>query len=231
MKKITVTTLSLFMTSILYGQSIVENIKKQFSILDSINYIENVKSEYKQNIEKTIKETNDLIIELNRNDSLNLQLRAAMKYNLESDISKNASFSDFISMITNSKILFVLNFEIHTTKIHTNDYFKIEPHYFKYHLYCFDKKKYPSNYVFFYSGELDSYSNYPTFSRKYLSQVQYAYKMVMRKEPQYLLFCWTLPNSVVYVLNDKIYVYRVMQRKIYELDEYVKLFSHTIRKD
>lgn len=134
-----------------------------------------------------------------------------------------------IKDIDNSNLIFILNFEIDTAKIKTNNYFVVNPNNFKFNVYCVGKKAYPYRYILFYNDKLDNYSSFPTFSKKYYSQIRNAYKVVLRKKPQYLLNCWALPNSIVYVLNDKIYVYRVIQRKVYELDEYVRLFKQTIR--
>jgi len=56
----------------------------------------------------------------------------------------------------------------------------------------------------------------------------------MRKKPQYLLYSSELEgmNTILYMLNDKIYVYRIIQMKEYELSEYLKKYPpQFIRKD
>jgi len=46
----------------------------------------------------------------------------------------------------------------------------------------------------------------------------------MKMRPTYLLDCIYLPNTVLYVKNDKIFVFRVIQSEIYELDKYIDKF-------
>jgi len=48
----------------------------------------------------------------------------------------------------------------------------------------------------------------------------------MRKKPQCLLYSSELEgmNTILYMLNDKIYVYRIIQMKEYELSEYLKKY-------
>jgi len=191
--------------------------KNLFNNLDSTLYMEKVLTEIQQDV---LSEDYYGLLNKPVKDIIEIEIL---------DVTQKR-YNNSVGDILKSKMLFVLNFEIDTSRISTNDYLKIDPHYFKFHVFCFDKKKYPSKYILFYDGKLDSYSTFPTYSRKYLKHNQEAYKEVLRKKPEYLLFCWSLPNSVVYVLNDEIFVYRVMQRKVYELDEYVKLFKHTIRK-
>ena len=57
----------------------------------------------------------------------------------------------------------------------------------------------------------------------YLAKI---YKKILRKSPKYLLNCDSLEggNTIWYVLNDEIYVYRIIQMKEYKLDDYVKKF-------
>ncbi|MDO9155172.1 MAG: hypothetical protein Q7U47_15935 [Paludibacter sp.] len=217
MRTIIITIFFAFVSIHTKSQSLIKIINDTYSNLDSITYTEQV-----------IKKIKEDIFTYEYHKLSNKPEKSISDVELLDAITKNHNRN--VHEISDSKILFVLNFEIDTSKISTNDYFRVNPHYFKFNLFCFDKKKYPFKYVLFYDGELDSYSTFPTFSRKYLKHVQHAFKVVLRRKPQYLLFCWSLPNSVVYVLNNKIYVYRVIQRKTYEMDEYLKLFSHTIRK-
>lgn len=199
------------------GQTYIKTIKNNFLNLDSTLYVDNVLKEIEQDI-----------LSQDFYELANKSNKSAFDYEYL-DILRNRK-KQIITDVRRSKILFSLDFNIDTSGIQANNFLLITPTPFKFHLYCFDKKVYPTRYILFYNGKLDSYSGYPTFSKEYLKQAQKAYKVVLRKKPQFLLFSWNLPNTVVYVLNDKIYVCRVIQRKIYELDEYVRLFKHTIQK-
>lgn len=46
----------------------------------------------------------------------------------------------------------------------------------------------------------------------------------MRKHPKYLLFCPDLEgmNTILYVIDNDVYVYRIIQMKKYKLDDYMK---------
>lgn len=49
----------------------------------------------------------------------------------------------------------------------------------------------------------------------------------MRKQPKYLLLCSELEgmNTILYMLNNKIYVYRIVQMQEYELSDYIEKFG------
>jgi len=49
----------------------------------------------------------------------------------------------------------------------------------------------------------------------------------MKKRPKYLLFCYALDgmNTILYVLNDEIFVYRITEMEEYELNDYLKKFG------
>lgn len=42
-----------------------------------------------------------------------------------------------------------------------------------------------------------------------------------------MLHCQHLPNTVLYVKDDRIFVYRVLQDEEYELNDYVDKFKNT----
>ena len=84
-------------------------------------------------------------------------------------------------------------------------------------------------YVFVHNGEYAyGQDTYPTVSRPIGKNIRKVLRKIMRKQPKYLLFCPELEemNTILYVLNDKIYVYRVAQMKEYELSDYFKHFPH-----
>ena len=46
----------------------------------------------------------------------------------------------------------------------------------------------------------------------------------MRKQPKYLLFCPELEgmNTILYVINNEVFIYRIVEMKKYKLDDYMK---------
>lgn len=132
--------------------------------------------------------------------------------------------------IENNNVKFVLNVEIDTTKLKSEnyDYLEIDLSHYNFNIYCFDKKNNPVYFIYFYDGMLNFFGDfYPTFSKSYSKQIRLAFKNILKKKPQYLLNCNSLPNTILYIKDEKIYVYRVKQKEEYELDVYVKRFWET----
>ena len=46
----------------------------------------------------------------------------------------------------------------------------------------------------------------------------------MRKQPKYLLFCPELEgmNTILYVINNEVFIYRIVEMEKYKLDDYMK---------
>ena len=46
----------------------------------------------------------------------------------------------------------------------------------------------------------------------------------MRKQPKYLLFCPDLEgmNTILYVINNEVFIYRIVEMEKYKLDYYMK---------
>lgn len=55
----------------------------------------------------------------------------------------------------------------------------------------------------------------------------YAFKHIMRLHPQYILSCQQLDwmNTILYLKDDKIYVYRILEKEHYELNSYIQKFG------
>jgi len=88
-----------------------------------------------------------------------------------------------------------------------------------FNIYFFGKLPYPEYYVFTDEGEIALSSKY-YYARK-------AFMKIMKKQPKYLLRnvqVWGA-NSILYVLNDKIYVFVISEMREYELSDYLKKFS------
>lgn len=123
--------------------------------------------------------------------------------------------------------VFVLKIDIDTAKIFTDNYIKVDYSEKKFDIYFFDEYLHPSYYLFFVDDQLDAATSvFPTFSRNYGKKIKSALQKVIKKKPKYLLECHYLPNTILYVLCDKIYVHRVIQNKDYELNKYVKIFKN-----
>ena len=130
--------------------------------------------------------------------------------------------------IGNNIVKFVLNVDIDTAKLDSGiyDYLKIDTSRNNFNVYCFDKSCKPVYFIFFHEGKLEFYGDFfPTFSKRYSKKVRSALRTVFKKKPSYLLNCIFLPNTILYVKDDKIFVHRVLQNEIYQLNDYVVKFK------
>lgn len=139
----------------------------------------------------------------------------------------NREYNIIRNGIKNQNIKFVLNVDIDTTKLDSDNYLLVENTEYSFNIFCHDHKLNPTYYVFFVDDQLDIFGSvYPTFSKKYAKKVKFAIKRVLKKEPKYILECAHLPNTILYVKDDKIFVYRVLQSEEYELNDYVTKFKN-----
>jgi hypothetical protein len=139
-------------------------------------------------------------------------------------------YDNFISNISNKrKIWFLLNTKIERDTISNTNKYLIKPDTSKmcFNIYIFGKYSFPDSSIDFENGEFQGYGPFGTFSQIIAKKGSVAFKRIMKKQPKYLLYCYQLEqmNTIMYVLDDKIYVYRVVEMEEYELNEYLKKFQ------
>ena len=218
------------------SQTLLEQIKNSYNLLDTVSYIENVILSYKVDFVVRIKEPHiDSIIVRPTYNHLDLIQRQKLIDSLMRDMSLdtknflNDRTADFIFEVKDKPIHFVLNL-IFEKREHfsENSFFRPDTSNLSFNLVSFDKRLRPQFYVYIVEGKYVEYhSVFPTFIRQAGKNVRKIYKKILRKNPQYILDCHELEggNTIWYVLNDKIYLYRIMQMKKYELDAYIKKFG------
>ena len=168
------------------------------------------------------------IFSVHRNIGDSVQ-RGILIDSIRRDLNKTVmdrSYTVFNNRIANTKPVFVLNINFYqdsdnrlflcadTTRLNFNMFF-------------FGRPVYPIHYIFVYDGEIEiSTRGYPTVSVPIARNVRQAFRRIMRKQPEYLLWAPQLHgmNTILYVLNDKIYVFRIFEMGAYELNEYLKKF-------
>lgn len=186
-------------TNQIHSQSIINQIETFYFQLDSVSYLKSLENAIIESVIRDFQEP--------------LESHIQWKYNQ----IKNG--------IADKNIKFVLNIEIDITKLEsdTYDYIKIDTSRYNFNVYCFNKRNFPVYYIFFLEGELDFNGDFfPTFSKSYSKQIKLGFRNVLKKQPQYILNCYSLPNTILYVLNEKIFVYRVKQKDEYEFSVYMK---------
>ncbi|ALO30373.1 hypothetical protein PGS_00017020 [Porphyromonas gingivalis A7A1-28] len=211
------------------SQTLIQQIENAYNTLDSVSYIEDIILSYRGDWViryKGYEERVDLLTALNYFDSIprqkqiidslweNLTLRS--KTTIEEQINE---FSDIVRATTPVYILNLIPQDKQTLQVDTGK--------LPFNLFYLGKHSKNNFYVFVHNGEYAyGQDTYPTVSRPIGKNIRKVLRKIMRKQPKYLLFCPELEemNTILYVLNDKIYVYRVAQMKEYELSDYFKHF-------
>ncbi|ATA89244.1 hypothetical protein CGC58_05605 [Capnocytophaga stomatis] len=134
--------------------------------------------------------------------------------------SMERNYSKFISLIKDKSVHYVLNLELKSRKM-----LQVDKSDLPFNLFCFDKNYKNDLYVYCENGKYSWQDNrYRTFSKQISKKFSKAFRKIMQKKPKYLLYCSELEgmNTILYVLNDKIFVYRITEMQEYKLEEYVQ---------
>jgi hypothetical protein len=143
-------------------------------------------------------------------------------------IGMERDYSMFISAIKDKPVHYVLNLRVDSCN-QSDKHMCLLPDTSKllFNLFCFGKNYKDGIYIYCEGGQYSwQDSRYRTFSRQLGVNAPKVFRKIIKKNPKYLLYCSELEgmNTILYVLNDKIYVYRIAQMKEYKLDDYVKKF-------
>lgn len=186
----------------LRAQSHLLLIEEKYDQLDSVQYLNNLRDAIYQSVIKDFNEPLDDHI-----------------------VGRYSYIKDGIN---DQNIRFVLNVDIDTTKLDTDIFLLVRDSIYNFNIYCHDNKFNPTFYVFFVNDQLDIFGDvFPTFSKRFAKKIKIGIKRILKKRPKYILDCQHLPNTVLYVKDDKIFVYRVLQSEEYELNDYVTKFKNT----
>lgn len=228
MRKYLIIILGCMYFSVSSGQSLVDQIEHAYSTLDSTSYLDDVILSYAKSFAKTVKGTSDFF-KLTRSDSLVVE--GVLKNNDVDDICSMYSqysrnyreiqwINEFRTDVKSQVPTYILNL-----KLKDDQTLQVDTGKLKFNLFYFGKKYKKGLYVYCYNGEYGCQCHYYyTFSTKIANNVPKVFKRIMRKHPKYLLLCSDLEgaNSILYVLNNEIYIYKIVQMKEYKLDYYMK---------
>lgn len=138
----------------------------------------------------------------------------------------NINYTTFNNRIAGTNPVFMLNVNFYRDS--NNELFLCpDTTKLNFNILFFGRPAYPVHYIFMNNGELEvSMSFYPTVSRPIAENVRQAFGRIMRKQPKYLLWAPQISgmNAILYVLNDKIYVFRIVEMREYELSDYLRKF-------
>jgi len=221
-----------------FSQTLFHRIEETYNGLDSVSYIENTISMYKEKVKKEIREMDNLLLELAGFDYNNID--SIQRNNLIDSITGKTNSSEsrikertgrFSSAVLEKPLHFVLNLHIDScAKNDENIRLLPDSSSMPFNLFYFDKHSNFRFVVFFENDQISHYDEkYRTFSKPIGKNAPKVFKEILRKKPKYLLYCHDLEqmNTILYIIDDEICLYRIAQKKKYELSEYKKKFLYS----
>ena len=207
------------------AQTLIEQIERAYSALDSVSYINKIVLSYAKSLEKNEEETYKLLYSsdsdsmkvaqwFNRADSMYL------KYLQKNKILNEPAIRRFENEVKSGMPLYVLNL-----KLKDKQTLQVDTGRLAFNLFYFDKRCKGRLYVYCDDGEYSGLdSRYRTFSRPLGRNAPKVFRKIMRKHPKYLLFCPELEgmNTILYVINNEVFIYRIVEMEKYKLDDYMK---------
>ena len=211
-------------SSISSAQTLIEQIEHAYNALDSAIYIDNLILSYGKSLDELEKETHKTCLQLARSNGDSAKV-AVERNRLDSLYSVYKSLNvlktrKFEKEVKSGNPLYVLNLKLDNERVLRVDTGKLN-----FNLFYFDNTYKGGLYVYCYNGEYSWQDcGFGSCSKIHKRNVPKVFRKIMRKHPKYLLFCPDLGdmNIIFYVLDDTVYVYKIIQMKEYTLDEYLK---------
>ena len=216
----------------LFSQTLIQQIENAYNSLDSISYIENIMLSFRKEVEEWYKEMDDTMLELYGFDYINMD--SIQRQNIIDSIMGKTMYTKYrienrinylISAIEDKSAHYIL--ELRVDSCGQSVCLLPTTGSFTFNLFYFDNRSRANFVLYIRNGQYSGHdSGYYSFSRIIARNLPKVFRKILRKNPKYLLLCDELEgmNTILYVLNDKIYVYRIAQMKEYELDDYSKKF-------
>ena len=207
------------------AQTLIEQIERAYSALDSASYINKIVLSYAKWLERNEEETYKLLYSpdsdsmkvaqwFNRADSVYL------KYLQKNKILNEPDIRHFENEVKSGTPLYVLNL-----KLKDKQTLQVDTGRLAFNLFYFDKRCKGRLYVYCDDGEYSwNDGRYRTFSRPLGRNAPIVFRRIMPKQPKYLLFCPELEgmNTILFVINNEVFIYRIVEMEKYELDDYMK---------
>nr|WP_232214837.1 hypothetical protein [Prevotella sp. oral taxon 472] len=207
------------------AQTLIEQIERAYSALNSASYINKIVLSYAKLLEKNEEETYKLLYApdsdsmkvaqwFNRTDSMYL------KYLQNNKILNEPDIRHFENEVKSGTPLYVLNLKLKDKQTLQADTGRLA-----FNLFYFDKRCKGGLYVYCDDGEYSwNDGRFRTFSRPLGRNAPIVFRKIMRKHPKYLLFCPELEgmNTILFVINNEVFIYRIVEMEKYKLDDYMK---------
>lgn len=227
MRRLFSTLMAIMFFSNLYCQTLIEQIESAYVSLDSTTYIENIVASFTKSKEQLAKDSEKAILELNGNTVDEKGTKQVLKTTnylpTVGDKKIRQETDQFYTKLKSETPTYVLNLELndnHTLKVNNSK--------LPFNLFYFDKHYKGHLFVYCEKGEYSWHDNlYRTFSSVLGENAPKVFRKILKKKPRYLLYCTDLEemNTILYVIDKKIYVYRIIEMKEYDLDEYMTKYK------
>ena len=220
--------MSCLFSSISKAQTLIEQIGRAYSALDSTSFIDNIVLSYSKSLEKEHEETFKSFVDIcssgvDSSDVVQKQHIADsiyLRYFKDDKTWNDQEVKKFANEVRAETPLYVLNL-----KLKDKQTLQVDTSRLAFNLFYFDKRCKGRLYVYCDDGEYSGLdSRYRTFSRRLGRNAPKVFRKIMRKHPKYLLFCPELEgmNTILYVINNEVFIYRIVEMERYKLDDYMK---------
>ena len=210
------------------AQTLIEQIERAYSALDSTFFIDNIVLSYSKSLEKEHEETFKSFVDIcssgvDSSDVVQKQHIADsiyLRYFKDDKTWNDQEVKKIANEVRAGTPLYVLNL-----KLKDKQTLQVDTSRLAFNLFYFDKRCKGRLYVYCDDGEYSGLdSRYRTFSRRLGRNAPKVFRKIMRKRPKYLLFCPELEgmNTILYVINNEVFLYRIVEMEKYKLDDYMK---------
>jgi len=210
------------------AQTLIEQIERAYSALDSTSFIDNIVLSYSKSLEKEHEETFKSFVDIcssgvDSSDVVQKQHIADsiyLRYFKDDKTWNDQEVKKIANEVRAGTPLYVLNL-----KLKDKQTLQVDTSRLAFNLFYFDKRCKGRLYVYCDDGEYSGLdSRYRTFSRRLGRNAPKVFRKIMRKRPKYLLFCPELEgmNTILYVINNEVFIYRIVEMEKYKLDDYMK---------
>ena len=210
------------------AQTLIEQIERAYSALDPASYIDKVILSYAKTLDKQYEETFKSFVDMcssgvDSSDVVQKQHIADsiyLRYFKDDKTWNDQEVKKFANEVRAGTPLYVLNL-----KLKDKQTLQVDTSRLAFNLFYFDKRCKGRLYVYCYDGKYGWHEDgYRTFSRRLGRNAPKVFRKIMRKRPKYLLFCPELEgmNTILYVINNEVFLYRIIEMEKYKLDDYMK---------
>ena len=210
------------------AQTLIEQIERAYSALDSTSFIDNIVLSYSKSLEKEHEETFKSFVDIcssgvDSSDVVQKQHIADsiyLRYFKDDKTWNDQEVKKFANEVSAGTPLYVLNL-----KLKDKQTLQVDTSRLAFNFFYFDKRCKGRLYVYCDDGEYSGDdSRYRTISKRLGRNAPKVFRKIMRKHPKYLLFCPELEgmNTILYVINNEVFIYRIVEMEKYKLDDYMK---------